>query len=323
MCLSACWILHAEASTFLAQEVRSLLEEALQCYAEPARERTSVLKKSAINTSRYRRRLKQAALPIVTDLKVVAMANPSIEKEDQPLTRIGASAQRYARIAGVLILVSLVAGGFGEYYVPSKLIASDSATVTAHNIMSSQTLFRLGFAGYLVEAVCDLALTLVFYVLLRPVDNDIALLAVLFRILATATFAFSEFFYFAAYLILGGASYLRTFSSDELNSLALLSLKLYGHVGELFLVFYGVGSAVLGYLIVRSGYLPKGLGVLLSLGGLGFIIMNFTLLLAPAYASNFLLLPTTIGMLLLAVWLLVRGVDVTKWEEKAAANRIG
>ena len=88
--------------------------------------------------------------------------------------------QTYARIAGVLFLVSFVAGGFGEAYVPSQLIVSGDAAATAGNIKAFGSLFRWGFAGYLVEAVCDIGLSLIFYVLLRPVRKDIALLAAFF-----------------------------------------------------------------------------------------------------------------------------------------------
>ncbi len=224
----------------------------------------------------------------------------------------------YARIAGVLFLLSLVAGGFGEFYVPSQLIVSADAAATAKNIITSDLLFRMGFASYLVEAMCDVALTLILYVLLRPVRKDLALLAAFFGLVGTAVFGVAELFYFAASLILGGADYLKTFSPDQLNTLALLSLKLYGYGGGIFLVFSGVAWILRGYLIFRSGYLPKFLGALLALAGVGFVTRNFALVLAPAYASSGLLLPTIIAVLSLTLWLLVRGVDVPKWEEKAA-----
>ncbi len=234
-----------------------------------------------------------------------------------------ASVQTYARIAGVLFLISILAGGFGEFFVPSKLIVSGDATSTANNIMASGSLFRMGFASYLVEAVCDVALTLILYVLLRPVRKDLALLAAFFRLVSTAIFGTAELFYFAASLILGGADYLKTFSPDQLNALALLSLKLYGYGGGIFLVLYGVPSILLGYLIFQSGYFPKVLGVLLALGGLGFVIRSFALVLAPAYPSSGLLLPAVLAAVSLTLWLLVRGVDVPKWEEKAALAEYG
>ncbi len=139
------------------------------------------------------------------------------------------SIQTWVRIAGVLLLLTIVAGGFGEFYVPSRLIVSADAAATAKNIRDSGWLFRVGFASYLVEAVCDIALALIFYILLRPVRKDLALLAAFFGLVSTALFAVAELFYFAASIILGGAGYLKTFSPDQLNTLALLSLKLYGY----------------------------------------------------------------------------------------------
>jgi hypothetical protein len=232
------------------------------------------------------------------------------------------SVQTYARIAGVLFLLSIVAGIFGELYVPSKLIVSGDATATAKNITAFGSLFRLGFAIYLVEAVCDIALTLILYVLLRPVSKELALLAAFFGLVSTALFGVAELFYFAPSLILGGADYLKTFSPGQLNTLALLSLKLYGYGGGIFMVFYGVASVLRGYLIFRSGYLPKVLGALLALGGLGFVTKNFALVLAPAYASDGLLLPMFLAGVSLTAWLLVRGVDVPKWEAKAATFEV-
>lgn len=232
------------------------------------------------------------------------------------------SVQTYARIAGVLFLLSFVAGGFGEFYVPSRLIVSADAAATAKNIIAAHSLFRLGFAAYLVEAMCDIGLTLILYVLLRPVNKNLALLAVFFRLMGTALFAVAELFYFAGSLILGGADYLNTFSLAQLNTLVLLSLKVYGYGGGIFLVFYGVASILLGYLIFRSGYLPRFVGALLALGGVGFVMSNFAIVLAPAYASSSLLLPMIIAGVSLTLWFLIRGVDVPKWEAKAASSDV-
>jgi len=113
-----------------------------------------------------------------------------------------ASVQTCARIAGILLLLSIVAGGFGEAYVPSRLIVSSDATATAQNIKDFEWLFRMGFAGYLIESVCDIALSLILYVLLRPVRKDIALLAAFFGLVGTAVVATSELFYLAPSLIL-------------------------------------------------------------------------------------------------------------------------
>jgi Domain of unknown function (DUF4386) len=231
-----------------------------------------------------------------------------------------ASVQRYARSGGVLLLVSLVAGGFGELYVPTKLLVSADPGATARNIAASASLFRLGFAGYLVEAVCDVALTLILYVLLKPVSKNLALLAAFYGLVGTAVFAFGELFYFSTSLLLGGAEYLKSFSPDQLQTLALLALKVSGLSGGILMVFGGVGSLVIGYLILQSGYLPRFLGALWGLGGLGFVVRNFALVLAPAYAFDWLLLPMTLAMLAAALWLIVRGVNLDRWADRGLGS---
>src|SRR5229473_5355642 len=132
--------------------------------------------------------------------------------------------QRYARIAGVLFLFSLVAGGFGEAYVPSKLIVSGDAAATVANLRNFDFLYRLGFAAFLIESLCDIALALILYALLKPVNKYLSLLAAFFGLIGTALFAFAELFYFAPLLIMRGTDYLKPFAPDQLNSLILLSM---------------------------------------------------------------------------------------------------
>jgi hypothetical protein len=212
----------------------------------------------------------------------------------------------------------MVAGFFGELYAPSHVIVSGDAAATAKNIVAFNFLFRAGFAAYLVEAVCDISLSLVMYEMLKPVRKDLALLAAFFGLVSTAVFAVGELFYFGSSLIVGGAGSLNSFSQDQLNDLGLLSLKMYGLGGGIFMAFYGLATFLRGYLIYRSGFLPKALGALLALAGLGFIVSNFVLVLAPAYASDLLLVPMFLAAVSMAVWLLVKGVDVQKWEAKTA-----
>lgn len=224
------------------------------------------------------------------------------------LGRTSTSIQIYARVTGALLLLSVLAGFFGELYVPSKLLASNDAAATAGNFIEHDALFRLGFANYLVEAVCDVTLSLLFVVLLKPVHMHLAWLSAFFGLVSTATFAAAKLFYFTASFIVGSADLLVAFSPDQVNAIAMLTLEVYGYGGELFMVFYGVASILRGYLIVRSGYLPKLLGVLLATGGVGFVTKNFTLVLAPAYSSSYFLVPMLVAMLSLALWLIVRGV---------------
>jgi len=227
------------------------------------------------------------------------------------------SIQTYARIGGVLFLVSLVAGGFGEGVAPGLLIATGDAAATAQHVLNSDAVFRVGFASYLVEALCDVALTVVFYVLLRPVNLVVTLGIVLFRLMATATFAFGELFYFAPSLIVGNDTYLKSFSPDQLNTLTLLSLNLYGIGGLISLVFYGVASIGIGYLMFRSGYFPRILGVVWLIGGAGFVLRTFAAVLVPNIPTAILQAPQILAILLLAIWLLAKGVDAARWEARA------
>jgi hypothetical protein len=245
-----------------------------------------------------------------------------VAEEDRQLVGQAASIQIYARIAGVLFLLSFLAGGFGEAYVPSRLMVSADATATAQNIKTLDSLLRLGFAGYLVEASCDIALVLILYVLLKHVHKNLALLATFFGLVGTAEFAAAELFYLAPRLILADVGYLKTFSPDQINALALLSLKLFAYGGAMFTALYGLAWVIRGYLMFRSGYLPKFLGVLMTLGGLAFIIRNVLLIFTPAYASGILLALLVPGALALSVWLLVKGVDVPKWKERATTRGV-
>jgi hypothetical protein len=223
------------------------------------------------------------------------------------------SINRYARIGGVLILVSLAAGLFGEVYAPSLVKASATGAAIAHGHLM---LLRAGFASYLIEAFCDVTLTLTLYVIFRPVSRNLALLAVFFRLVSTAVFASAMFFYLGALLLLDGANgYLKTFSADQLNAVTKFLFDVYGFGGSAPM-FYGAAAIVVGYLIYRSGYLPKFLGGLWILGGMGQLANIFALALAPGYAFFWELLPLLLAMLSLAVWLLVRGVDATRWSER-------
>jgi hypothetical protein len=181
----------------------------------------------------------------------------AVAAEHNLLARRESPVQTYAKVAGVLALLSFIAGGFGEGYVPSRLIVATDAAATVENLKSSDIMFRRAFAGYLVEACCDITLALIFYVLLKPVHRYVSLLAAFFGLIGTTFFAAAELFYFAPTLLLRGGGYLKGFSPDQLNALALLSLRLFGLGAAIFTVFYGMDWVLRGYLIFQSGYFPK------------------------------------------------------------------
>jgi hypothetical protein len=226
--------------------------------------------------------------------------------------------QRYARIAGVLFLVSLVAGGFGEAYVPSKIVVSGDAAATAANFKTYDFLFRLGFASFLIESLCDIALALILYALLKPVNKQLSLLAAFFGLVGTTLFAAAELFFFLPTFILSEPAWLISFSSDQLNQLVLLSLRFFSFGVAISSLYYGMGWLMRGYLMFRSRYLPKFLGVLMAIGGLGFVVQGFARVFVPRFPSGLLMALLFPGGLALTVWLLVKGVDLAKW--KAASS---
>lgn len=235
------------------------------------------------------------------------------------------SPQVYARIGGVLYLVIIIAGTFGEALVRDKLIVSGDAAVTASNIAASQSLWRAGIAGDLIMHVCDVPLMLVFYVLLRPVSKNLALLAILFTAVQTAVLVATKLSLLVGLFLLGSADYLKAFEPRQLQALTYVSIRADGYGFGIGLIFFGCACLVLGYLIRRSGYLPRILGVLMQIAGLCYLTNSFALLLAPDFANRIfpaILLPAFIGELSLCLWLLVKGVDVPKWEERVKAGRV-
>ena len=224
----------------------------------------------------------------------------------------------YSRAAGIFLVLTMVGGWFGEVQIPSQFMRGDPAT-TAAKLKFEDDLFRLGFATYLIEAFSDLVLAWLFYLLLKPVHRDLALLSAFFGMVSMSLFAVTKMFYFSAPLFLK-SRYLTAFSPEQLDGLAGAFLSLYGGLSGLFMLFYGTAWIIRGYLTFKSGYLPRFLGALMVIAGLGFFAKNVTKLLAPAYSSDLLLAPMFLNVVVVAMWMLVRGVDQAKWDREVAAR---
>jgi Domain of unknown function (DUF4386) len=177
------------------------------------------------------------------------------------------TAQQYARWVGVLYIVTIVAGGWGEAHVPNTLLMANDVAGTAQRVAASLGLFRASFAAYLLEAACDITLNVLLYALLRPVSRNLALLATCFGLMATSVYAAGEMLYFAAALPAVDADLARVISPEAKAALTYLCLTIYGYVNGIFAVFYGTAAMVRGHLILRSGYLPRALGAFFNLGG--------------------------------------------------------
>jgi hypothetical protein len=235
------------------------------------------------------------------------------------------SPQLYARIGGVLYLIIIVVGLFDEAFVRNRIIVPGDATATAVNIRSLESLWRFGIAAEFFLLICAVALTLIFYVLLRPVSRDLALLAVFFDLVSLAVEAAVQLYLLGALFPLGKAEYLRAFEPEQLYALASLSVKSHGYGFGVALIFFGCECLIFGYLIFRSGFFPKALGVLMQIAGLSYLTNSFALILAPNFADRIfpaVLVPAFVGEASVCLWLIVKGVNVEKWEEKASAWRV-
>ena len=225
------------------------------------------------------------------------------------------SIQKTARLSGVLYLALAALSAFGLVYVPSMLIVPGDAAATASNIVTSESLFRLGFVSNLVAYTVNIFVALLLYKLLKPVNKGIASLMVLLILMGLAIGMLNELNQFAALLILG-ADHLTAFTAAQSQALASLFLDIYEHGFTIAHIFWGLWLFPMGYLIFRSGFLPRVIGVLLAIAGLGYLV-DFTLFfLFPDVAvsvSNF----TFVGEVVLILWLLIKGVNVEQWEIRA------
>ena len=229
------------------------------------------------------------------------------------------SPQRYARIGGALYLAIIVLGAFAEGFVTNRLVVPSDPAATAHNILVSSVLWRLSVAGDLMVALCAVPLLWIEYLLLRPVSKQLVLLAVLFNLVSLAVEAISKLFLMVVVPTLGSADHLKAFEPQQLQILANLALQSHDIAFNIALIFFGCTCLVNGYLIFRSGYLPKLIGVLMQVAGVSYLIACFAALFVPTFADliipAILILPL-IGESSFCLWLLAKGVNVAKWNER-------
>jgi len=231
--------------------------------------------------------------------------------------RIAEASPRFkARMAGVFYLLTFLTGGISSF-VGGRLVVSGDAAATGNNILAHQPLFRLGFAADLSVVACYIAVTALFYELFKPVSRSVSLLAAFFSLVGCAVQAFICLFHLAPLVLLGGAQYLSVFKVEQLRALAFMFLEFYGQGFNICFVFFGFYCLLIGYLIFRSTFLPRILGVLMAIGGLGWL----TFLSPPLaeYLWPYIAAPGILGEGSLTLWLLVMGVNVQRWEEQAKA----
>lgn len=235
------------------------------------------------------------------------------------MERIAETSPRFrARMAGVFQLLESLTATFGQVIVLGKLVVSGNAAATAANILGHERLFWLGFASSLVAVVFHIVYALLYYDLLKPVNRRVSLLALLVLLVASAIQAVTGLLYLAPLLVLQGGSSVSAFTPAQLQALALVFLKLNAYALNVHLVFFGLWCVLTGYLIFRSTFLPRALGVLLVISGLGWLIYLF-----PPVAYRlflFIAAASAVGEIPVEFWLMVKGVNVQRWKELASAT---
>jgi hypothetical protein len=221
-----------------------------------------------------------------------------------------------ARFAGITYIVYILLGVYAQAFVSDRLVVFSDAAKTATNILANQSTYQLGLTVYLIEMTGQIATAVLFYQLLKPVSKTGAMLAAVFELTGCGIKIFSRLFYFVPLLILGrNASSLSVFSKEQLDAIALLLLRINDNGAAISLAFFGMSSAVQGWLIYKSGFLPRWLGVLAFIGGLGWL----TFLSPPLGRSLFMYIAVfaLIGVLATCTWLITVGVDDERWRQRA------
>jgi uncharacterized protein DUF4386 len=227
-----------------------------------------------------------------------------------------ASPRFLARVTGLFFLLTILMGIFAQGFVSERLINFGDAAATATNILSHKSLFQLGFTVYLIEMACQVAMTALFYVLVRPVSRSVALLSAFWGLTGCVIKTFARVFFIAPLFVLEGARSLSGYSPEQLQSLALVLLKVNDMGAAVALAFFGFSTVLKGYLIFRSTFLPRWLGVLSIVSGLGWLTFLYPPLGYRAFPIIALL--GLVGSAATIFWLLVFGVNEERWKEQAA-----
>ncbi|WP_342305014.1 DUF4386 domain-containing protein [Methanolobus sp. ZRKC5] len=224
------------------------------------------------------------------------------------MTNLGVdiSQRKAAMVAGFGLLVMTIFALFSLVFALPSLVVPGDATGTANNIMANEGLFRMAICSFLIVVILDVLVAWAFYIVLKPVNKGLSLLMAWFRLVYATIFAFTLLFLVIPLLLLSGADYLTVLTTDQLHTFIMLSLDAFSDGWAVGLVFFGLHLTLLGYLVFRSEYIPRILGVLLIAAGLSYVIDNFGRFLVP-YLD--LQISTVLGWgeLLFMFWLLLRG----------------
>jgi hypothetical protein len=220
-----------------------------------------------------------------------------------------------ARLTGAVYLLGGTAGAFSEVFVLSRLVDPGNAVTTASNILAQKPLFWAGFTAALISAACQIIMAALFYGLFRHVSRSVSLMAAFFLLMEGAILAVGSLFQLASMLLLEPAQYLSAFPVEQTQAFALLLLNLDTQAFNISLVFFGFWCVLIGFLIFRSTFMPRMIGILMALAGVGYL----TILSPPlaSYLSPYNLAPAALGEPALILWLLLVGVNSQRWSDRA------
>src|SRR6266446_10811180 len=219
------------------------------------------------------------------------------------------SIKKQARFAGLLYLLASIPAPFALIYVPNKLIVTGDATATANHVRASETLFRLGIASELLGFIIFIFVVLALYRLFKAVDKKHALAMAILLLISIPISLLNVLNEIAALILVSGADFLSVFETRQLDALAYLFLRLHGQGFVVTQIFWGLWLFPFGILVIRSGFIPRFLGVLLFIAGSGYVASSFTSLLLPPYAHlvDQFTMVLTAGELPIIFWLLIWG----------------
>jgi len=233
----------------------------------------------------------------------------------------GIYVNKLARIGGIFYLLIIIAGICSELLARKGIIVPGDAAATLDRLVASQSLWRIGIALDLLMHVCDIPLMVILYILLRPVNKDLALMELFFKLAQTAILVATKLNLFTPLYFTGDAHYLSAFTIEQRQALSYISIISDEHGFSVGLIFFGFGSLILGYLVYKSGYLPRFIGILMAIAGMCYIINSFVLILLPGISAKLfpaILLPSFMAELILCFRLLFKGVDIKKWQDHHA-----
>lgn len=240
-----------------------------------------------------------------------------------PMTmeRIGGTSPRdLARIAGLLYLLIIVAGAFAIGYVPAVIVVAGDAAATARSVQTHELLYRLGLVAHIIVVLANVPLAVILYDLFKVINRRLALLVVFFTLVGTAVEGANLLNQFAPLVLLAGGTYSSNLTMQQLQALVSMALDLEAIGYNIQQVFYSLSLLAAGYLVFKSTFLPRAIGVLLAIGALSYLTYSFAAFLSPAFAARlvpYIQLPSLVGEGSFCLWLLIVGLNVQRWHERA------